>query len=360
MSHGISSSCSFVRCSAGYTSSDAVLGDPGGHAVEIEAVLVVDSSRDVGDGQHLASARSDLARSDAADVPEALDDEALLGERPPEALARALGDHHDSGARRLAAKDRPADRDRLPGDDLGDRVPHLHRVRVHHPGHRLLVGGHVRRGDVGLWADETQQLRRVTPGQSLHLSGRHLPGGAADATLRTPVGQSDERALPRHPHRECSALAEGHVVVVADAALGRSEHARVLDAIGGKDPPGVVVHPHGDTDHERALGVAQPLGDPRIDFRSVGQRLLELGYGSAKKRRIPLEGRLIDRYFVDLGHGCSLFPAHEQGQIALDSLDDDLVADVRSFWAGRAPDLARDPHPARRAALGDDDSLRSG
>ncbi len=92
----------------------------------------------------------------------------------------------------------------------------------------------------------------------------------------------------------------------------------------------------------------------------MGQRLLELGYSSAEERRVPLEGRLIDRYLVDLGHGCSLFPAHEQGQIALDPLDDDLVSDVRSFGTGGAPDLARDPHPAGRAAVGDDDSLRSG
>jgi hypothetical protein len=92
----------------------------------------------------------------------------------------------------------------------------------------------------------------------------------------------------------------------------------------------------------------------------VGQRLLELGYGCAKERRIPLEGRLIDRYLVDLGHGCSLFPAHAQGQIALDPLDDDRVSGVRSIRAGGAPDLARDAHPAGRAAVGDDDPLRSG
>ncbi len=326
---------------------------------EIEAVHVVDPPGDIRDGHHLGSASGDLARSDAADVPETLDDEALLGERPSEALARALDHHHDAGAGRLAAKHRAADRDRLPRDDLGHRVPHLHRVRVHHPGHRLLVRGHVRSRDVGLWADEPQQLRRVAPGQALHLAGRHLPGCAANAALRAAVRQSEERALPGHPHRECSALTEGHVVVVADAALGRAEHARVLDAVGREDAPRVVVHPHRDADHQRALGVAQTLGDPRIDLRSMGQRLLELGYGCPKERRIPLEGRLIDRYLVDLGHGCSLFPAHEQGQIALDALDDDLVSDVRSFRAGSAPDLARDPHPAGRAALGDDDSLRS-
>ena len=55
-------------------------------------------------------------------------------------------------------KTRAADRDRLAGDDLRDGVADLHRVRVHHPGHRLLVRRHVRRGNVLLRADDRQQL----------------------------------------------------------------------------------------------------------------------------------------------------------------------------------------------------------
>ncbi len=327
---------------------------------EIEAVHVVDPSGDIRDGHHRGSTSGELARSDTADVSEALDDEALLGEGPPQALACALDHHHDAGAGRLAAKHRAADRDRLARDDLRHRVPHLHRVRVHHPGHRLLVRGHVRCRDVFLRADDRQQLRREAPGQALHLPGRQLPRVAANSALRATVRQPEERAFPGHPHRQCRALAEGHVGVVADAALGRAEHARVLNTVGRKDSPRVVVHPHRDADHQSALWVAQTLGDPRIDLWSMGQRLLELGYGGAEERRVPLEGRLIDRYLVDLGHGCSLFPAHEQGQIALDPLDDDLVSDIRSFRARSAPDFARDPHPAGRAALGDDDSIRSG
>ena len=75
----------------------------------------------------------------------------------------------------------------------------------------------------------------------------------------------------------------------------------------------------------------------------MGQRLLELGYGCPKERRIPLEGRLIDRYLVDLGHGCSLFPAHEQGQIALDALDDDS-----SPTSAPSGQVARQTSPATR------------
>ena len=71
---------------------------------------------------------------------------------PAEPLARALDHHHDAGSRRLVPEDRAADRDRLAGDDLGHGVALLHRVRVHHPGHRLLVRRHVGRRDVELRA----------------------------------------------------------------------------------------------------------------------------------------------------------------------------------------------------------------
>src|SRR5206468_776508 len=83
-----------------------------------------------------------------------------------------LGDHHDPGPGRLAAEDGAADRDRLACDDLRHGVAGLHRVRVHHPGHRLLVGGHVRRGDVGLRPDLADELRGEAAGELLELARR--------------------------------------------------------------------------------------------------------------------------------------------------------------------------------------------
>ena len=60
---------------------------------------------------------------------------------------------------------------------------------------------------------------------------RHLARAAAHAALGAAVGQPQQRALPRHPHRERRALAERDLGVVADAALRRAEHARVLHAV---------------------------------------------------------------------------------------------------------------------------------
>ena len=138
---------------------------------------------------------------------------------------------------RFVAEDRAADRDRLPGHDLGDRVAGLHRVRVHHPGHRLLVRRHVRRRDVLLGPDHRQELGGEAAGQPLELGLRERARVAAHAALRAAVGQAEERALPRHPHRERRALAERDLEVVADPALRRPEDARVLDAVAGKDDP---------------------------------------------------------------------------------------------------------------------------
>ena len=232
--------------------------------------------------------RLQLRRGDAAHVAEPLHDAALVGERPPEPVARTRDHHHDAGSRRLVAEHGAADRDRLPGDDLGHGVAALHRVRVHHPGHRLLVRGHVGCGDVLLRADDRQQLRRETARHALELAERHRARIAAHASLRAAVRQPEERALPGHPHRERGALAERHLGVVADSALRRPGDARVLHAVAREDDAFPAVHPHGDRDDRRALRIAQALGDV---VRDAGDRngLVELRDRHAVQRRIPLE-----------------------------------------------------------------------
>ena len=240
MSQGSSSSSSFeIRVPPRPVLERAVLLRELGHRVDVEAVRVVDAAGDVGDGDHRGAAVDELVRSDPADVAEALDDAALLGEVPAEPLAGAGGDHHDAGARRLVPEDRAADRDRLARHDLRHRVADLHRVGVHHPGHRLLVRRHVRRRDVLLRPDDRQQLGGEAARQALELAQRHLARIAAHAALGAAVGKAQQRALPRHPDRERSALAERDLRVVADAALRRAEHGGVLDAIAREDRRGV-------------------------------------------------------------------------------------------------------------------------
>ena len=243
-------------------------------------------------------------RRDPADVAEALDDTVLLGQVPAEPVTSA-GDHHnDAGAGGLVAEDGATDRDRLAGDDLGDGVADLHRVRVHHPGHCLLVGGHVGSGDVLLRPDHRQQLGGEAPGQALDLALRHLARVTADAALRTAVGQTQERALPGHPDGECRALAECHLGVVPDPTLRRAEYRGVLDAVAGVDDPAAVIESDRDREHDRPLRVAQPLGDGVGDVR-VRPREVELGDRRLEQWRVPLEVRMCSG-FLDPGHGGSL------------------------------------------------------
>ena len=129
-------------------------------------------------------------------------------EVPAEPLARALDHHHDAGAGRLVPEQRAAERHRLAGDDLRHRIALLHRVRVHHPRHRLLVRRHVGRRDVELRADERRELGGEAARDARELALRELTRVAAHAAFRAAVRQAEQRALPGHPHRERRALAQ--------------------------------------------------------------------------------------------------------------------------------------------------------
>jgi len=229
----------------------------------------------------------------------------IVARRQP--VTRAADDHDDACAGRLVPEDRPADRDRLSGHDLGHCVAALHRVRVHHPRHRLLVRRHVWRRDVLLWPDDREQLGGEPARQALELSERECARIAANAALRPAVRQAEEGALPGHPHRERGALSEGHLRVVADSALRRAHDAGVLDAVAGEDDPSAVVHAHRDADDGRALGVSEPLGDVIGNVRDR-DRLIELRDRHAVKRRIPLELGMGKR-FLRARHGAPSVPA---------------------------------------------------
>ena len=98
--------------------------------------------------------------------------------------------HHDARARRLVPEERAADRHRLAGHDLGHGVAPLHRVRVHHPGHRLLVRRHVGRRDVELRPDELRELGGEAAGDARQLALRQVARVAAHAALRAAVRQA--------------------------------------------------------------------------------------------------------------------------------------------------------------------------
>ena len=245
-----------------------------------------------------------LGRRNPSDVAEPLDDAALVGEIQAHPLAGLLGAHDDAGAGRLAAEDGAPDRDGLPRHNLGDGVPDLRRVGVHHPRHRLFVRRHVGRRNVLLRADGREQLGRETPCEPLELVLRQRVRVAADAALRAAVREAKQRALPRHPRRERRALAERHLRVIAHAALRWSEHGGVLHAVAGEDLPPAVVAAERDAHDQGALGEAQALGHHRRDV-GVRQRLLELRAGHEKERRVPLE-RPFERRCLQACHARSV------------------------------------------------------
>ena len=262
---------------------------------------MVHSPGQVGDGDHKSAALVELRGRDSADVAEALDGAALAGEGRSQPLAAALDHHHDAGARGLVAKKRAAQRDRLAGDDLGDGVTDLHRIGVHHPSHRLLIRGHVRRGYVLLGPQHRQELGGEATRERLQLVRGELARTTTDAALCPTVGQAQQCAFPGHPHRQRGALAEIDLRVVANAALRRTEHARVLDAVAREHSPASVVEPDRHADDERALGIAQPFGDGIADG-GVREGLLELRDRLVEEGRFPLEVPRIVRDVLHFGH----------------------------------------------------------
>ena len=122
----------------------------------------------------------------------------------------------------LNAAARAADVERLAGDHAGDGLAHVHGVGVHDPGHGLLVGVHVGRGNVLLRSDEVDDLRGVAAGHALQFALAHCFGIADDAALGAAEGNVDDGALPGHPTGQGAHFVERDVGRVANAALGRA------------------------------------------------------------------------------------------------------------------------------------------
>jgi hypothetical protein len=265
---------------------------PADDPVDVEPVHVADATRRVGHRDDRRALLGHELGGDRPGIAEPLDRDA----RGAEVHAQVLGslDHRVDAAtrRRLVAPLRPAQRDRLAGDDARDGVPDMHRVRVHHPGHHLGVGVHVGGGDVALRADEDLDLGREPAGQRLELLHRELLGVDDHAALATAVRDAHDGALPGHPHREGLDLVEGHVLVVADAALGRAAAQVVLDAIAGEDGDGPVVHLHGEVHGQLAAGLAENPAQARVEREPIGGQIeLPLGDVPGVDRRRGVLGR---------------------------------------------------------------------
>ena len=88
----------------------------------------------------------------------------------PKLAQRLVGDDHAAAAGGFGAAFRSAEVDGLAGDHRGLGVAGVHGIGVHDPGHGLLIGVHVGRGDVFFGADEFEQFGGVAAGDALEFA----------------------------------------------------------------------------------------------------------------------------------------------------------------------------------------------
>src|SRR4029078_635588 len=107
-------------------------------------------------------------------------------------------------------------------------------------------------------------------GARLELLLRKLLSVDERAALAAAVGNADHCALPGHPHGEGLDLVEGHVLVVADTALGRAAAEVVLDSIAGEALDAAVVHVDREVNGELATGLAQDAAHALVQPEALG------------------------------------------------------------------------------------------
>src|SRR5581483_5457698 len=121
--------------------------------VNINSILVVQPAVHLGDADNLVTVLVHEPRGIPAHVAKALNNHARLLAIHVQPLQRLVAYDHHPAAGGLAPPARSPNVDGLAGHHRGDRLPHVHRVGVHDPGHDLLVGIHVGRGNVLFRAD---------------------------------------------------------------------------------------------------------------------------------------------------------------------------------------------------------------
>jgi hypothetical protein len=212
MSQSSSRSSSFVsRLPAVLPSSDPCSRAYSLQLGDVEPYRRVQPARHVRDGDDRCAECAQLHGGHAADVAEPWTTQRWSGKRPAEAVAGARDHHHNARSGRLLSEDRAADRDGLAGDDLRDRIARcIEYVSIIH----AIVCSFVAMSGAGMSSlrpDERQELGGETSRETLELPLGQGVRVAADPALRATVGKPEERALPRHPHRERGALAERHL-----------------------------------------------------------------------------------------------------------------------------------------------------
>ena len=264
-------------------------------AVRIEPLRVRDRPARIGQPDNDGAELVHELRREAARVAEPLDHDSCALEVHAQVLRR-LDDRVDGAAcRRLVAALASSDGERFPGHDGERRIAVMHRVRVHDPGHRLSVGVDVGSRDVAIGTDQQLDLGGVAARERLQLLRAHALRIADDAAFRPAVGDADDGALPRHPHRQRLDLVQGHRRVVADATLARTACRVVLHAVAREDLHDAVGHAHREMHRQLTLRRAEDPPHVRVEMELVRRdaELLErdlprIALGVVDDRRISL------------------------------------------------------------------------
>jgi len=263
-----------------------------------EPVLRVDASLRVADGDDGGTGLREQSGSNRPRIAEALDDDGcvrnLLKAVDHSAAQGCLRGKQQAPGRCLAPPPRPADVDRLAGDD-GKVVRALvhHVVGVVHPGHRLCVRVDVGCRDVGVRAEVVPEVGDVAPRDSTELYGGSLLGSAGDSAFGPTERHIDHGGLPGHPRGERAHLVGRHVGVVAEPPFAWAAHLTVKDAVPDEGLDRSVFYPNRKFDGDDAARPDQKLGEAPLQVGKVGEDPLELPLG--KMERIGIRGARLGR-----------------------------------------------------------------
>src|SRR5256714_8892017 len=138
--------------------------------------------------------------SDRASITIALNTHASALQGHTHALGGLASDKEHTGSGCIVTAFATSNRERLAGDDSGNRVASMHGVGIHNPCHHLRVCIDIRCGDIAMRANNDRYFSRIAVCQAFYLSGTHILWGAYNAAFCSTVGNTDDGTLPGLPH----------------------------------------------------------------------------------------------------------------------------------------------------------------
>ena len=139
------------------------------HLVHIQASPVVDGTGGVRYSNYRHPLLLRQLGGDTPSIAEALDGHRSTLGRDSEHAERFEDNKDTAAASRLVAAVGAAEGQRLARDHTRHHIAFVHAVGIHDPGHDLLVGVDVRRGNVFFGTDDFHQLGGEAPGHAFQL-----------------------------------------------------------------------------------------------------------------------------------------------------------------------------------------------